>query len=385
MSKIFYIGDESNISIEEKVKKILLALGNLHRLISPGSSVLIKPNFVAPFPPATTSFEVLEAIISEVRNCKGEPVMAESSGFEFDTETTFRILGAYEFAKRNNVNLINIDKNSFTKVKLKCGFISEVEVSELVQQADVIINVPKLKRHSLTKVSIGVKNLFGLLSRESRRKIHAIDLERGIFELSQVIKPDLVIVDGSTVSSRAVYGEHVDMGMIIGGTDCYSVDMFCCRFLQADYRKVGHLKIALDKGIVKENFKIVNPIYNRLEEATLALLTVQLDSLAQKLHRLIYKLVYAFDIAYSKLFRGRSIIAFMHFYFGIRPYIDKRKCTDCGDCVPICPVNAIKIPERRIDVKKCMPVRCMKCISACPENVISTRVRKLNQTGFKEN
>ncbi len=374
---MFYIGNEKNLSIAEKVQKIFLALGGLQQIVRPGSSVLIKPNFVAPFLHATTSFEVLEAIVREVKNCKGEPVIAESSGFEFDTETTFRVLGVYEFAKRNNVELVNLDKGKFTKIKLKSGFCGEVEVSELVHQANIIINVPKLKRHSLTKVTIGVKNLFGLLSRESRRKFHAINLERGIYELSQIIKPDLVIVDGSVIGSRAVYGEYEELGMIVGGTDPFAVDMFCCRFLQADYREVGHLKIALDKGVAKEDFKCVNLLNENEESSTPRPLTVEPDSLAQKLHRLIYQLLYLVDIPYSKLFRGKSIIPKMHFYFGIRPHLDRRRCTDCGDCVPICPVNAIKIPERRIVADLCMSVRCMRCIPVCPESAISTKGRNV--------
>ena len=259
-------------------------------------------------------------------------------------------------------------------------------VSEIVQQADVLINVPKLKRHSLTKVTIGVKNLFGLLKRESRRKIHAVNLESGIFELAQVINPDLVIVDGSVIGSRAVYGRHEDLGLIVGGTNPFAVDMFCCRFLQADYRQVGHLRIALDKGIVKEDFKIVDLMHQADERAILSPLTVQPDSLAQKLHRLIYQLVYIADTPYSKLLKGKSIIPLMHFYLGMRPYLDIGRCTDCGECVPICPVNAIKIPQRSINANLCMPVRCMKCIAACPENAISARGRKVpnNSRGLYE-
>lgn len=374
---MFYIGNGANLSIAEKVQKIFLALGGLQKFVRPGSLVLIKPNFVAPFPHATTTFEVLEAIVREVKNCKGEPVIAESSGFEFDTETTFRVLGAYEFAKRNDVELVNLDKSKFTKIKLKSGFFGEVEISELVHQANIIINVPKLKKHTLTKVTIGVKNLFGLLSRESRRKIHAINLERGIYELSQIIKPDLVIVDGSVIGSRAVYGEYEELGIIVGGTDPFAVDMFCCRFLQANYREVGHLKMALDKGIVREDFKCINLLNENEESSTPRPLTVEPDSLAHKLHQLIYQLLYFVDIPYSKLFRGKSIIPLMHFYFGIRPHLDKRKCTDCGDCVTICPVNAIKIPHRSIDADLCTPVRCMKCIPACPENAISAKGRNI--------
>ena len=375
MSEIFYIDNDTELSTGEKVRKILAELGGLRQIVRPGSLVLLKPNFVAPFPHATTSFEVLKVVIDEVKKCQAHPIIAESSGFEFDTETTFRILGAYEFARRNDVEIINIDKRKFTKCRLHSGYLGEIELSELVQQADVIINLPKLKRHSLTKITIGIKNLFGFLSRASRRKIHAIDLESGIFELSQIIKPDLVIVDGSMICSRAVYGEYQDLGIVIGGTDMYAIDLFGCKFLQADYRKIGHLKIALDRGMAKENVNIIKLINSGTEKTTLSYFPDQPDSLMKKLHRLIYQLVYLVDIPYAKVFRGQSIIPLMHFYFGIRPFLDRKKCTDCGDCVPICPVDAIKIPERRIVANLCMPVRCMKCIPVCPESAIRLKGR----------
>jgi ferredoxin len=187
----------------------------------------------------------------------------------------------------------------------------------------------------------------------------------------------LVIVDGSVASERAVYGGHERLGLIVGGIDPFGVDIFCCRFLQVDYRTVGHLKMALQKGLVGEDFVYVN-LANENEGVTSSLSTAEPDSLKQKLHRRIYQLVYFADIPYSKLFGGKSIIPKMHFYFGIRPYLDRSLCTDCGDCVPICPVNAIKIPQRTIDADLCMPVRCMRCIPACPENAIRAKGRDVH-------
>jgi ferredoxin len=144
-----------------------------------------------------------------------------------------------------------------------------------------------------------------------------------------------------------------------------------------DYREVKHLKIALDKGMVREDFKCVNLLNDDKEQPNARLLKVQPDSFTKRLHRYVYQLLYIADIPYSRVFRGKSVIPIMHFYLGMRPYLNKKQCTDCRECIPICPVNAIKIPQRSIDANLCMPVRCMKCIPACPENAIGIRGRKV--------
>jgi uncharacterized protein (DUF362 family)/NAD-dependent dihydropyrimidine dehydrogenase PreA subunit len=370
VSKVFYIGNNSYISTGEKVRRILHALGGLGRWVKPGYLVLIKPNFVAPLPDSATSFEILEAIVDGVRGCGGRPVIGESSGFEFDTATTLRVLGAYDFARRNDVQLVNLDVCDFTSVKLHNGLIKEVKISALVQQADVLINVPKLKRHSVTGVTLAMKNLFGLLARESRRKLHALGLERGIFELTRVIKSDLVIADGSVVKERAVYGAKRPLGIVVGGTDVYAVDKECCRFMQVDYRGVAHINFALRQGLARQGYQAVSLSQrDTLEDFHLTPIN-QEDSIWEMLHRLSYQLIYLSDIPYAWLSKGKSLIPRAHFYLGTRPKIDPKKCTECGDCVPVCPVNAIQIPGRRIIPSQCMRVRCLECVRICPESAI---------------
>ena len=379
MAQVVSLKTQNEIPASDKVSQILSALGGLEQIVSPGDSVLIKPNFVAPFAHAVTSFEILEAIVKEVKQCGGCPIIAESSGFEFDTDTTFKILGAYEFAERNEVELINLDTCEFTNVKVKHQLFKEFRLPKLLQEVDVLINVPKLKRHSLTNVTISTKNLFGLLERQSRRKIHAFALDQGIFELGRIVKTDLVIVDGSIVTERAVYGKQRPLGLMVGGTDMYAVDMYCCQFLQADYRDIKHINLALEKGLVKDDYKVISLLPEAPDENPETSLITKKESLSKKLLRLSYQLMYLTDIPYSRLFKGKSLIPKIHFYLGIRPKLDRRKCTACGDCVPICPVDAIRMPEKRIDASSCMKSRCLKCVHICPENAISVRGRNVSE------
>ena len=366
-------------TMSQRLASLLEPLGGMAGLIKPGDQVLIKPNLVAPFPHAVTDLDLLTSVVEQVRDCGGKPVIGESSGFEFDTETTFRILGINDLASRLDVKLINFDKEEFVSVELAGLKGHMVKIPKIVLEVDKFINMPKLKRHSLTKATVGIKNLFGLLDLDSRRRIHAFGLERGICALGQTIVPDLVIVDGSVVTTRAVYGEQTRLNLLAASKRITAMDVFCCKYLGLTWKDVKHIRFSVDKDRDSLSFKTID-VSGTTTETTHAGQGDSVpnigkwnDSFSKKVHRSAYQALYFVDILYSRLRKNHSIIPVLHYYFGIRPVLDKKKCNRCGDCLPVCPVDAIFIDERRIDAKRCMPVRCLECVSACPEKAISIR------------
>ena len=369
-------------SAQDKTWQALALLGGLEQIVRPGDRVLLKPNFVAPFARAVTSLEVIEAVVEAVRACGGAPVIAESSGFEFDTAATFALLGVREWAQARGVAVLNLDEGPFTRVATDLGIM---EVAQVALEADALINLPKLKRHSLTRVTLGIKNLMGLLSRDSRRWLHARGLERGLAALAEVVNPQLTILDALTVTSRAVYGESAPLGMILASRDVVALDHYACGLLGEDPQQVAHIREAVRIGLGSSAYRVTGGSaatgrespsreWNSLPKSEVDQFQTGISSPRSRdlAYRLFFRAMYLTDLPFSRL-TGRSLIPYVHYWLGIRPYLEKDLCDRCGRCAEVCPVEAILVEEKRIIPDRCMRVRCLRCVSACPRGAIRAR------------
>jgi len=345
--------------IKDNVKKIIKELFP-EGFIKKGERILIKPNLVSPHKKATTNIKLIQSVVDIVKKEKGIPIIGESSGYEFETSKSFDILG---INKIKNAKLVNFDECKFTKVRQ--GKTS-MKVPKIVLECDKIINLPKFKMHSITIVSLGLKNLFGIIHRETRRKFHISGLSKGIVKVNQKFRPYLTIVDGINImSNKAVFGKEVKSNILIAGRDTVSVDEVCCRIIGINSNRIKHIKIAKKilgnkerleiKGIYKKNLRLSS---NR--------------GFKKSLHNSLFWLAYLIDFIASKIDKKSNILVFFHWYFGKRPVINQKKCTGCKKCIQICPANAIKIHKGKaiIDRKKCQKIRCFKCVDVCKNNAI---------------
>lgn len=363
--------DSDTIDTKKSVKRAIELIGGMDQIVKKGDSVLIKPNFVAPFSGAVTNFNIIEEVVEEVRKCGGEPILGESAGFEFDTEKTFDIIGATKFAQNIGVKLVNFDAEHIEKIKVNQRFLKELIVPKIVLDTDVLINLPKMKMHGITTVSFGMKNLMGIPNRKSRRKLHVLGIGRGIVTLNTIFKPDLTIVDGLTmVESKAVYGNELDLGVIVAGKDVVSVDQVCCELIGIKPQNIKHIRYAIKMGLEQGLPEIVGD-FNEVNKISVS----EEKTLHKLMHNALFRGMYAADSLYSILHPNKSLIPSLHWHMGIQPKIDQSKCDKCGICVDICPIKAIDAETFQIESKKCMYVRCLKCAEFCPAGAIDIKRR----------
>jgi len=223
------------------LENLLNSLDGLNDRVNQGDIVLIKPNFVAPFPKATTDLASIDFFIDEIRKTGAIPVVGESSGFEFDTEKTFQILGIRTFLEKRGVEIINLDQHPFRVIELGNG-LPTVEVAEIALKSKLIINLPVLKGHSITKVTGATKNFFGLLSKSSRRKLHCCRLHDAIVALSLKFEKTLHFVDARNLLTRAVFGETKPLNFCLAGSNSLALDHFGSQLLGINPNAVHHLQ-----------------------------------------------------------------------------------------------------------------------------------------------
>lgn len=342
-------------NVYNNTKKIINMLGGMKKFVKENDKVLIKPNIVSPIEESVTDFNIIRAVVDELKKCKAIPYIGENSGFEFSTEQTFRILKVNELADKLEVKLVNFEKSKELN-KVKVPYLNYFEIPAEVLNSDVIINIPKMKMHNLTIITAAMKNIMGILNRENRRRMHMHDIDFSIIELNKIIKPNLTIVDALSIRSKAVFGKSYNLNVIIAGTNSVDIDKFCCKLMNINYKDVKYIRKASNMGsrsikIIGDNIK---PLPFSLEKPLFK----------RRIFSIFFWAMHSVDYIYSR-FTKKSLIPLYNFFFGIRPVIVKSKFRGNESYIDICPVNAINPKKKNINYNKCMYVRCLKCFRNC--------------------
>ena len=329
-------------------------LGGFRGRFSAGATVLIKPNFVAPFPAATTDLAIIAAVADAIREAGGVPVVGESSGYEFASESTHAVLGVKPYLAERDITFVNLDEYPYDEVTLATTG-QRVELTRLALEAEMIVNLPVLKGHTITKVTGAVKNSFGLLSRESRRKLHVRGLHAGIAALSRHFPTALHFVDARNLLVRAVFSDVRPLGFFLAAEDPFALDHFGSKLLGIDPESVAHLTGVPDY--------VVDGALPEGAESELS----RRDAPRNRLHRAMYSAFYLVDDVKSRTVGGDSLIPHLHWSLGVHPELGTLSDEELERLAALCPVGAIDVSTRRIVAEKCMPVRCMACLRAASE------------------
>jgi len=241
----------------ESVRKVV-ELTNLFDEIPKDAKVFIKPNIVywnttTNFPKwgVITSSRVIEDVVV-LLNERGVVDISIGEGiatlYVKDTETAadaFEKLGYNLLKEKYGVKLINTFEQKFEKIDLNTGF--NVNFNSDALAADVVIDIPVLKTHSQAVVSLGFKNLKGLINNASRKKFHSDDpvkdLHHNVAQLPNKLKKVLTIIDGIYTLERgpAMDGKAHRKNILIASSDILSADMVGAKLLGIDPTDVPHL------------------------------------------------------------------------------------------------------------------------------------------------
>lgn len=272
------------------------------RGLRPADKVLLKPNLMwggtrsdPQFGRVTTSTVVghtLEAL--REWGCTDLTVgdgSVPSKEFRSTTWRAFQWSGIDKVARRYGAKLVDFNAGPHEAVQLED---TTIELSTWALESDFLIDLPVLKTHQQAKVSLGMKNLKGVLSFGSKQKFHRHGLDRLIALLNTKIHPALTIIDGIYGLERGpeFSGTAHRRDLIIAGKDVLSCDIVGASVMGIPSSEVGHLNVfasltgrslALDdvdlRGVaiedVRQHFEWRLPIEDAFHRAGIAGITVQ--------------------------------------------------------------------------------------------------------------
>jgi uncharacterized protein (DUF362 family) len=254
--------------IKSTVKALEAIMADLTTVLSSERPILIKPNYITADHPSTgitTDSRVIEGVVKFLKeHGKDNIVIGEGSGWA-DTFTAFRVAGVDKVAERWNVRLIDLNSDVFIEVHPPNPLaLKKVKVAKTALES-TIISVPKLKVHRLATVTLGIKNMMGVLA--SKGSMHNGRLNENIVDLASILKPSLTVIDGIVAGEgHETSGNPVEMNLVIAGTDPVAVDAVGATIMGIPPTEVKHLVLAEKKGLGTcrlENIEIIGePIEN---------------------------------------------------------------------------------------------------------------------------
>ena len=249
-----------------------LDLMNYDTALSGCHQVLIKVNFITVETwetGATTDPIVVEAIIKRLKNLPVEVYVVESDATMTNADKAFEVTGMKDMCERNGVECLNL-RHVKDRVKIDIPHgeaLKSITVPRIVAES-AIISAAKLKTHMSTKVTLGMKNMFGLLPDKLKGKYHLRGISTVIVDINTVLKPTLTVIDGFVAMEGRgpVGGKPVKMDLIIAGSDPVATDSTACRIMGFDPHEVSHVRKAYERGL--GNIDDIEVVGERLEDVS---------------------------------------------------------------------------------------------------------------------
>lgn len=267
------MGRVSIIKIRQRMEPALMQclrlIGGLGQYIRPGETVMLKPNINGT--EGVTSIELMESLIRMLVDFGASRiVIAEATfGNERMTDMFFAKTGYADLARKCNIPLVNLNRSEAVEVKVERPLVFEsIRIAKEVFEADRIINVPVMKVHYATGITLALKNLKGLLVGDEKRRFHDAGLDKAIVDLNSIIRPALNIIDCSRCMERMGPrgGDMVDLNLLIAGEERAETDYAGCMLMQHTLDEAKHLQLYIEhNGIDLSRLEILG---ERIEDVS---------------------------------------------------------------------------------------------------------------------
>jgi len=209
---------------------------------------------------ATSDPLVVDALLSALRKIypNSEIFLLENDATTALADVLFNYLGISEIAKKHRAHTLNLSHDRWTKKEIDGLIFKKIEAPMVLANCDLVITHPKLKTHGKTKITCGLKNMFGCLREKRKIKFHKF-LDEAIVDANLAFRANLSIVDANICQEGIrgpAYGTPRKLGLLIGGMDIVAVDTFCARLIGFKPWFIGHIRKAAHKELGKMNYDL---------------------------------------------------------------------------------------------------------------------------------
>jgi uncharacterized protein (DUF362 family)/Pyruvate/2-oxoacid:ferredoxin oxidoreductase delta subunit len=337
------------------------SLKNIDFQLPQNKKVLLKPNVLGQKEPQTavcTHPAILDALCVLLKENNNEIWIGDSSGIAAygGTSRAFEIAGIAAVAKKHNTRLISFEGSKRKEIHDKdAKVLKRFIIAKEPFEADLVINLPKLKTHVLMKYTGAVKNMFGCIPGGGKSEKHALapnedDFGNLLLDIYKHVIPKLNIMDaiiGLEGDGPGSAGNPKKVGLIIASKDAVALDIVASGIIGFQPLEIKTTKYAIERGL-GPGIKTV-------------------EVLGEKGMKLNFRKPTRKSRLATNL--PKPLVKFMWKLLSFKPYLKKKNCKKCNICATVCPVKAITLnPYPAFNRKKC--VLCYCCHEHCPHNAI---------------
>jgi len=241
------------------------SFGGMGVFVKKGQRVLVKPNIgwdVEPERAANTHPLLVRRVIEHCYNAGAKEVVVFDHTCD-NWNRAYKDSGIEKAVADAGGKIVSgASEGNYQEVEVPRGKrLTKAKVHELLLQSDVFINVPVLKHHTSSKLTVGMKNLMGVVW--DRGYWHENDLHQCIADFSSYRKPNLIIVDAYNVLKRngprgVSRADVVAMKAQIVSTDCVAADAAAAKLFGTEPADIPYINNAADLGLGKMNLEKVS-------------------------------------------------------------------------------------------------------------------------------
>ncbi|HOX22845.1 MAG TPA: DUF362 domain-containing protein [Elusimicrobiales bacterium] len=353
-------------NVRAALLRCLEPLGGMRNFVKPGMKVALKPNLVMKLRPeaaGTTHPSMVREVALLVKEAGGEPIVVESPGGPY---TQPRLRAAYDecgltAAAQGTGLRFNFDLAETKTDNPQAKYLRMVTVLKPLRDAELIINLCKLKTHGQMAYTGAVKNMFGAIAGPLKAEFHMrmADYDRfanAIIDIHLAVKPALNIMDAVTgMHGRGgpTAGDPIHIGLLLASDNAFELDLAALAVVGGDPHYVPVMKEAIERKLCPPSVENLELCGERIEDVKVAGFRMpQAEAL---------KAITFFDHPFMR---------FLCEKIKPKPVFLHDKCIGCGDCAANCPAKIIKMTDRRpeADLSRC--IRCFCCQELCPAKAV---------------